>query len=76
MISVTQNNSGYVHINLKSYISGIKQVINIIGFRGEMSGNAWDFVTGIEYISNTEILVHFMNTACTGGKFIVISYNT
>ena len=41
-----------------------------------MSGNAWDFVTGIEYISNTEILVHFMNTACTGGKFIVISYNT
>ena len=71
VISVTQSAPGYVHINLKGYISDITHVINIRGFRGEMTGNQYDYVSGVEYISNTTVLVHFTQAACTGGKFIV-----
>ena len=58
-------------INLKSYISDITHVINVRGFRGEMTGNQYDYVSGVEYVSNTTVLVHFTQATCTGGKFIV-----
>ena len=70
-ISVTQSNPGYVLIDLKSYISDITHVINIKGFRGQMTGNQYDYVSGVEYVSNTTVLVHFTQATCTGGKFIV-----